>query len=137
MADYTIYNIVVFVDRVDSTGGAGECNRFRLFYIDKYICIYSIYIVKYIEHIWFVFCFWFFDFVFFFWSNQRRTVAQSVDGDVYIGWLKSLAWRRMAFCAFIYEYIYYTDIVRNTGGHMVIEIRAGTLKKSGVAFLYL
>lgn len=94
----------------------------------------------------------FFYFVFFFFGQIGGTVAQSVDGDVYFGWLKSLAWRRVAFCGFIHIYIYCTDFVRyivethtNTGGHgitdfcglSVIEIRAGTLKKSGDAYLYL
>lgn len=92
MAYYTIYNIDD-VDRVDSTGSEGKWNRFRLFYIDmidKYISIiYRTYI-----------------FVFFF-GQIGGTVAQSVDGDVYFGWLKSLAWRRVAFCGFIHIYILY------------------------------
>lgn len=46
----------------------------------------------------------FFFFVFFF-GQIGGTVAQSVDGDVYFGWLKSLAWRRVAFCGFIHIYI--------------------------------
>lgn len=47
-----------------------------------------------------------FFFVFFF-GQIGGTVAQSVDGDVYFGWLKSLAWRRVAFCGFIHIYILY------------------------------
>lgn len=99
MAYYTIYNIDV-VDRVDTTGSEGKWNRFRLFNIDMIFTIDKYIYRLYIEHIWFFFCF----LVFF--GQIGGTVAQSVDGDVYFGWLKSLAWRRVAFVD-LYIYILY------------------------------
>lgn len=48
----------------------------------------------------------FFLFFRFFFGQIGGTVAQSVDGDVYFGWLKSLAWRRVAFVD-LYIYILY------------------------------